>query len=153
MSYIRLRYLLTCEMLTVFIFSVLLVKSANSSKLKPNIGAIQHITCRLIPFHLYLLIQFEFVCTTYLFSWRSCFFSSFYYLTVILLYFYKCFRFYGTHNHNLYLHCYNCWWDLGGYHDKLGIETWMVSYLAKFALRKIIMFNWLFSLVWMDQVY
>jgi hypothetical protein len=36
--------------------------------------AMQHITCRLIRFHLYLLIQFEFVCTTYIFSWMSCFF-------------------------------------------------------------------------------
>ena len=70
---IWLRYLLTCEILTVFIFGVLLVKSANSSKIKPNIDAIQHITCRLIRFHLYLLIQFEFVCTTYPFSWWSCF--------------------------------------------------------------------------------
>jgi hypothetical protein len=71
-----LRYFLTCEILTVFIFGVLLVKSANSSKIKPNIGAIQHITCRLIRFHLYLLIQFEFVCTTYIFLWWSCFVSS-----------------------------------------------------------------------------
>jgi hypothetical protein len=100
---------LTCEILTVFIFGVLLVKSANSSKINPNIGAIQHITCRLIRFHLYLLIQFEFVCTIYLFSWRSCFFSSFYYLTVILLYFYKCYRFYGTPNHNLRYTTVNFW--------------------------------------------
>jgi hypothetical protein len=35
-------------MLTVSIFGVLLVKSANSPKIKQNIGAMQHITCRLI---------------------------------------------------------------------------------------------------------
>jgi hypothetical protein len=43
------------------------------------------------------------------FRYGHCFSFSFYYLTVILLYLYQCYRFYGTPNHNLRYTTINFW--------------------------------------------